>query len=277
MTALKEFDLPIEGTTMHCWVGGHGFPIIFMHGSGTGAQTMSNFRKVLQPLAHDYRILATDLIGYGQSGFKNALPYFDPDLWMKQIEALMERAGDRKLGLVGHSLSGALVLKIAARHKQKVAAVITTATFGASYPIDPALRGWPLAATIGELRQSVLNTVADPTWIDDEEIERRWKTLSRPGYREYFSKMYPENRKYYLDLTALSDEELASITCPVLLMHGADDKSFGPEKTSLPLHRKIRNADVFVLRNCGHSIALEQADKFIAAARLYFREPSVFS
>jgi 2-hydroxymuconate-semialdehyde hydrolase len=269
VTKLREFDVPFEGTTMHCWDGGEGFPLIFLHGSGTGAQTMSNFKRVLDPLAARYRVIAADLIGYGQSGMRPIEPYFDMDMWVRQAEALIAMVPEGPVGLIGHSLSGSIVLKAAAANK-RVSGVIGTASFGVSYPIPAGTRGWPLPDSKEALRQGTLRTVYDPSFVEDAEIERRWATLSRPGYREYFAKMYPEERQHYLDVSSLSDEELARIGCPVLLMHGANDASFGPERTSLILQKKLPRADVFVLNHCGHSVALEHAEAFMAMVDLYF-------
>src|SRR5438105_15804032 len=68
--ALHESDIPFEGTTIHCWEGGSGFPILMLHGSGAGASTPGNWRRVIDPLSTKYRVLAADLIGFGLSGRK---------------------------------------------------------------------------------------------------------------------------------------------------------------------------------------------------------------
>lgn len=269
MQELREFDLPIADTTMHCWEGGEGEALLFFHGSGTGAQTSSNFKSVLGPLSTRYRVLATDLIGYGQSGLKKAEPYFDMDVWAEQVTTLIDHSGASSVILVGHSLSASLVLKAAASDP-RVHGVVGTASFGITYPVPPDTRGWNFPDSPNALRTQVERTVSDPRFIDDAEIELRWKTLTRPGYRDYFAKMYPEGRQYYLDITSLTDDELEAIKCPVVLMHGANDISFGPEKTTLPLARKIERADVVILNRCGHSIALEHPEKFIGVIDSFF-------
>lgn len=269
MSALAEFDLPFEGTTMRCWDGGKGLPIVFMHGSGAGAQTSSNFKRVLEPLARRYRVLATDLIGYGQSGLRPDGDPFDLDLWRRQLRALISRAGEGPVVLVGHSLSGSIVLREAAVSTQ-VAGVVTTASFGIAYDVGPGGANWSLPPTWEALREQTYRTVYTRSLIDKEEIDLRWQTISRPGYREYFARMFPHNRQFYVNLAALSDDEFAGINCPVLLMHGANDGSFGPEKTSLVMAKKIAGADALVLNRCGHSVALEYPDKLIGMIDTYF-------
>ena len=104
--ALHESDLPFEGTTIHCWEGGTGFPILMLHGSGAGASTPGNWRRVIEPLAQNYRVLAADLIGFGLSGRKKEKPYFDVEMWLRQGQYLLERLGGPQVGIIGHSLSG---------------------------------------------------------------------------------------------------------------------------------------------------------------------------
>lgn len=269
MSALAEFDLPFEGTTMRCWDGGKGLPIAFLHGSGAGAQTSSNFKRVLEPLARRYRVLATDLIGYGQSGLRPKGDPFDLEMWRRQLQVLINRAGSGPVVLVGHSLSGSIVLREAASNA-RVAGVVTTASFGIAYDVGPGGHNWTLPSTWEDLRQQTNRTVHTPSLIDKEEIDVRWSTISQPGYRDYFARMFPHNRQFYVNLAALSDEEFAAIRCPVVLMHGANDGSFGPDKTSLVMVKKIPGADALVLGRCGHSIALEHPDKFMGVIDTYF-------
>ena len=54
--ALTEFDLPFEGTSIHCWEGGSGFPILMLHGSGAGASIPGNYRRVIDALSRKYRL-----------------------------------------------------------------------------------------------------------------------------------------------------------------------------------------------------------------------------
>src|SRR5580704_5079202 len=108
VSVLREFDTPFEGTAIHYWRGGSGKPIIFLHGSGAGVGTMSNFRKVLEPLSREFEIVAADLIGFGKSGRRLIQPYYDIKMWMRQAQHLMDFFPTSKIGLVGHSLSGSL-------------------------------------------------------------------------------------------------------------------------------------------------------------------------
>jgi len=264
---LQEFDLPFEDTTIHCWEGGQGFPVLMLHGSGAGASIPGNFKRVLEPLSRKYHVLAADLVGFGKSGRKKQPPYFDLDMWQRQALFLMQRLqGD--IGVVGHSLSGVLALKLAAT-QPRVKRVLTTGTMGASFPCKPGTRLWRYPETRELLKTQTQVTVWNKALVDESEVDYRWNILTQPGYREYYESMFDGDKQYFIDKSALTVEELGQVKATVLMMHGRQDVSFPPEHTCLVLAPQLP-ADVWVLDKCGHSVALEYPEKFLAGADLLF-------
>ena len=63
-------------------------------------------------LERSFRILAIDLIGFGESSRKPAKPFFDLDLWLRQARFALNLLGDGPVGIIGHSVSAVLALKI---------------------------------------------------------------------------------------------------------------------------------------------------------------------
>ena len=267
MSLLRELEIPFEGTSIHYWRGGSGKPLIFLHGSGAGVGTMSNFRKVLEPLSREFEILAADLVGFGKSGRRVVQPFYDIEMWKRQVQRLMDFFPTAKVGLVGHSLSGSIVLKVAVRNP-RVSGVLTTGTTGTRSDEVQGGPRWTFPEGRNQIRQHVERTLFNKSLAEEEEINNRLAVLTAPGYREYFESMFSRERNFYLNEAALTSEELAAITCPVVLMHGANDASFKPEETSLLLAKGMPKADVVVLANCAHSVALEYPEKFIANVRL---------
>lgn len=261
---LREFDLDVDGTRIRCWEAGHGIPLILLHGSGAGVSMMSNYKQFVPYATQTFRVVGTDLIGFGHSARKSALPYFDLELWVRQAQSLIDWCAEDSVVVLGHSLSGALALRVAARDS-RVSGVVTTGTMGA--PARPGGRRprWRFPETREELRTQVERTVARPELVDEAELDAREAIIRTPGYREYFQRMFSDDADFHIDAAALSENELKSISCPALLMHGMDDRSFAPEESSLALARRIPNADVHVLSNCAHSVALEQPRKLYEA------------
>jgi 2-hydroxymuconate-semialdehyde hydrolase len=269
VSLLKEFDLAFEGTTIHCWEGGAGRPLILMHGSGAGCGTFSNFGAVIDDLCKTFHVFATDMVGYGRSGRRPAPPYFDVPMWVRQLLALIDHTGETHVGLVGHSLAGALALKAAAQDG-RVSAVLTTGTMGTPAPERAGSGSWNFPADRATIRGHIEGTLYDKSLVSEGEIEERAKVLYAPGYQEYFNSMFGADRRAFFAESVVTQGELDAISCPVLLMHGWNDSFVSPEESSLPLSKIMPHSDVMVLGKCGHSVALEYPDKFNAAASQLF-------
>jgi len=260
-TEFDQFDLAFEDTSLHCFEAGSGRPVILLHGSGAGCATLSNFRRVMVPLASNHRVIAADLVGFGRSGLRKHTPYFDMEMWVRQLRFLLDRVGDGAI-CVGHSLSGAIVLK-AAVVDPRIAAVVTTGTNG-WIPESSSAPNWRFPESRDQVRAAVERTFYDPRLAEEEEVDRRMEVLRRPGYRAYFEEMFSSPSSRYLAESELTPEELGRIACPVSLLHGLADRSFAPEDTSIPISRHLSFADLHIFAACAHSVAHERASDFLA-------------
>jgi 2-hydroxymuconate-semialdehyde hydrolase len=189
-------------------------------------------------------------------------------MWVRQGRYLLARLDGPAVGIIGHSLSGALALKLAAL-EPRITRVLTTGTMGASFPCRPGTRLWRYPEGRQALRQAVETTVWDKQLIDEAEIDYRSRILAAPGYRAYYESMFSGDKQYYIDESALTADELASVHAQVLMMHGREDVNFPPESTCLVLSRSL-HADVWLLDQCAHSVALEYPRKFLAGADVLF-------
>jgi len=267
--AYSERQFSFEDIPVHYREGGQGFPILMIHGSGPGASTLGNWRLVLDPLAERFHIYAMDLIGFGLSGRKPAPPYFDLDLWLRQCKAMVAQMPGDKIGVIGHSISGALALKLAAS-EPRVAKVLTTGSMGATFPPNEhTLRTWTFPKNREELLKAAQSLIADHSLIDETYISNREKVLFQGDYETYFSSMFGGDKQRFIEAAVLSPDELSRIKCPVTMLHGRDDKGFPPEVT-LKVAQSLPQADVTLIGRCSHSIAMEHPQKLIAAANLLF-------
>jgi 2-hydroxymuconate-semialdehyde hydrolase len=176
----------------------------------------------------------------------------------------------KQIGVVGHSLSGALALKLAAR-EPRIAQVLTTASIGAPFQLNPAAaKVWTFPRSRDELRNTAEVLIHDKSLIDDAYLDARMEILHADGsYGPYFTSMFQGDRQAYIDQVVLTDAELSRVKCAVTMLHGRNDLGF-PASVSLAVAAKLPQADVVLLGLCSHSIAMEHPDKFLAAARLLF-------
>ncbi len=265
----KTFNF--QGIDSHYLEGGAGKPLMLIHGSGPGASTIGNWRRVLEPLCESYHVFAMDLIGFGQSGRRPEPPFFDIDFWLGQCRTLLALMPGESIGIVGHSLSGALALKLAAGDP-RIGQVLTTGSMGAPFTPNPGTRlCWTFPETAEALRRTAEMLIFDTSLIDDAYIAARRAVLFEdPGYAPYFRAMFAGDALTYADAAVLSADELSRITCPVSMLHGRNDTAFPPE-ISLSLAACIAQADVTILARCSHSVAMEHPAKFLAAAHSLFQ------
>ncbi len=268
--ALTEQDIDFEGHAVHYWQGGSGFPILMLHGSGPGAGTMGNWRFVLEPLAASYQVLATDLIGFGESGRKREEPYFDLGLWRRQVQFMLDRLPEGPAGIIGHSLSASLALGLAAAN-ERVTKVLTTGAMGGHFAVNQNTDlCWTFPETREQLREAVGCLVYDRSVVTDALLDSRMEILHDGEYGPYFRSMFAGDKQQYVDAAVLPPETLKRIKCDVVMMHGRDDMPFPYAENSLALSTAIPHADVILVGRCGHSPALEHPDKLLSAAKLLF-------
>ena len=267
---VREGDIDFGGVNVHYLRGGSGLPILMMHGSGPGVSSVGNWAQVLEPLSERYEVLAFDLIGFGGSGRKPREPYFDLDLWLDQARFMLGQFDQQPLGVIGHSLSSILALRLAAAD-HRITKVLTTGAAGAPLQLNDYLEAaWTFPKTRDELRRTLAPLVYDPSKLTDVFLDNRMSVLQSGDYGEYFTRMFAGNKQQYVDALVLSDHTLAKVTCDVLMMHGREDRAVPFHQTTLQVSERLSNADVIVLSHCGHGVAQEQPEKFLAAVTSFF-------
>jgi 2-hydroxymuconate-semialdehyde hydrolase len=265
-------QLLIEGCTVACYEGGSPgkLPLLLMHGLGPGAAIASAFATILPFLSSHFHLFATDLIGFGNSGRKPAMPYFDFPLWVRQARSVLNEMPAGPIGVFGHSASGAIALQLAAS-EPRVAAVITTGTVGTRLEVNEHLaRLWTYPRTRDELRSAMRSLVYDAERVPDDVLDARWATLQTEGYREYFDAMFSGSLQKLADTWVIPDALLRRITADITFVHGRDDLPCPAQSTSVPLAERIRHANLVLLSNCGHAPAAERPNEVCAALRLAF-------
>ena len=270
MSAYTAADFEFESVPVHAITGGAGLPLLLIHGSGPGASTVGNWRLILEPLATRYHVHAMDLIGFGQSGQRREPPYFDVSFWLRQCKAMIARMPGEQIGILGHSLSGALALKLAAS-EARVAAVMTTGSMGAEFIVnDGTRRCWTFPRDRAALVATAETLIHDRRHITGAYIDNRVKTLfGDTGYERYFTAMFSGDLQRFVTEAVVTADELASIRCKLTMMHGREDTAF-PAEISMALAARLPQADLTLLARCSHSIALEFPEKLLSAANLLF-------
>lgn len=264
-----EASFEFEGAPVTVYRGGEGRTLLLLHGSGPGASSVGNWSRVLEPLTRHFRVLAMDLVGFGKSGRKPQAPYFDFELWVRQAKALLDYSGADHVGVIAHSLSAALALRLAAQD-QRVDAVMTTGAMGRSFEAtDATRRTWRCPRNRQELVQALSGLIYDTSTINESYLAAREAVIYAPGYADYFDRMFEGEPSTYIAAASLTNEQLAAVRQPVLLLHGREDQGF-PAATSVELAGQLTQGELMLLRHCSHSVAAERSETFLALAQDFF-------
>src|SRR5881396_578671 len=107
---------------MRHFVGGQGPPLVLVHGLGGAA---SNWTELTPLLSGRFRLLVPDLPGHGGS---TALPAASGlEAFADRVALVAEREGMLPAPVVGHSLGGAVALRMALRQPDHVPALVLAA------------------------------------------------------------------------------------------------------------------------------------------------------
>jgi pimeloyl-ACP methyl ester carboxylesterase len=115
-------------------------PLVFIHGFGSSAYS---WRKNLDPISRQYRVVAPDLPGFGYSD-KPLDDDYSIDAYADFVIQFMDRLNIEQAVLVGHSLGGGIALLTSLKYPSRVKALVLLDA--EAYPITP-----PLMLTVARL------------------------------------------------------------------------------------------------------------------------------
>ncbi|MCK4470407.1 MAG: alpha/beta hydrolase, partial [Anaerolineae bacterium] len=140
--SLYRVDVPIRGlsdvelSVVDIWPEGAEKTIMFVHGYAGCAET---WEYQINHFAREYRIVAPDLRGHGQSDAPFT-EYTMPEL-IGDIDTIAEELGlPEKFILAGHSFGGSICVEYATAHPERLEKLILIATAG-EYPL-PRAASW---------------------------------------------------------------------------------------------------------------------------------------
>jgi 2-hydroxymuconate-semialdehyde hydrolase len=268
-TEIWEF----EGHQIKMYKTGTGPALLLLHGVGPGTSIPANFSAVIGPLSEHFTIYGMDLIGFGGSSRKTAMPFFDFPLWVRQTQHVAEAivrlsqtegvVEASSLRVFGHSIGAALALRLAGE-VSFVKAIVATGPAGGEQTLNDVLdRFWTFPETPDALRTAMLGSMFDTSGVTDTLVQERFATLQNGGIGPYFAEMMSADKQAMLDSARLSAAQLTAVQAPVLLIHGAHDLPCPWDGSARTLMLGLPNADLWVVGRCGHNPAREYTAKVL--------------
>jgi valacyclovir hydrolase len=227
------------------------YTILLIHGFGGTPE--SDFGAQLPILRSHFRVLVPHLHGYGHSTHRNsyALSFYRDDA--NDLATLLDSLNIDTVLVLGFSDGGIVGLLLAALHPQRV---LSLAVMGAQPSINEqnveGIRHWLIDTPLSEEWQKELANLHG---------EPYWRSLPR---------MYVEGQEKLVAAGGIiiTDEELASIRCPALIMHGKRDRVV-PADYARMISERIPNSQM-LLFDAGHAAHLRCKEEYTSAIMNFF-------
>lgn len=237
----------VDGLRLSVLEAGTGDPIIFVHGVVT---TSNIFPKYVGAYAPDFRGIAVDLRGYGDS--EKPATGFTIERFARDLIGLADALEIEKAVWVGVSMGGMILQQLALDHPERVRALVLVSTTDGAMILDQDI------PTIGHAR-------------DYREVSKRMIVESFPAgtlpktYQPLLERIPTWNGSVIREaLTSMSQfhvhGRLSAIAVPTLIMVGAKDDVATPA-IAMGIQGQIPGAQL-VEFNTGHFMMAEDPDRF---------------
>ena len=265
--------------------GNAGAPVLLLvHG---GRDHCRSWDWVAEELRHDWHIIAPDLRGHGDSAWSPDGNY-DLAAMVYDLAQLIHQLGETPITLVAHSLGGNVATRCTALYPDKVRKLVNIEGLGpspavlaelAKKPLAERWRGWieekrtaagRLPKRYATIDDALSRMRAENTYLS--EAQARHLTLHGVNRNEDGTWSWKfDNHLNVWPVHGLPQAEVealwAAITCPTLLLYGANSWASNPEQDGRAAH--FRNARVVEFENAGHWLHHDQFERFMRELRAF--------
>lgn len=254
--------------TLFCEEAGQGSVVVLLHAFPLSS---AMWRAQIEALQNDYRVVAPDLRGFGQSpGWDDETPAIA--FMADDVAALLDELGIAEpITLCGLSMGGYVALAFAQKYPKRLRALVLADTqAGADDEEGRAKRDANVAFarehTPLEFIERVLpNMVSETTRQQRPDALEEVKSIAASQTTEGI----------IAGLHALRDRpdrsmELKDITAPTLILVGSDD-GITPPAAARKMAETIPNAQLQIIEGAGHLSNLEKPEEFNAALLEFLR------
>ena len=266
------------------WGNAEAPPLILLHG---GRDHSRSWDWTAQELRAKWHVIAPDLRGHGDSDWSPDGDYGGLAM-LYDLAQLIHQLKLAPVTIVAHSYGGNIAMRYAGVYPENVKKLVAIEGLGPSpkmlaerfnKPIDARLRNWIDAkrAVAGRLPRRYASIEEAFTRMKEEnhhlsDEQARHLTIHGASQNEdgtYTWKFDPYMRVFPpFDLGQADVEAMwAAITCPTLLMYGADSWASNPEADGRAAH--FRTARVISFKNAGHWLHHDQFDAFVTELRTF--------
>ena len=225
-------------------------PLALIHGFGAD---LNNWLFNQPTLAASRQVLALDLPGHG--GSSKTLEAHDLASLTRAVIQLLDALDMPAVHLAGHSLGGAVALRLALHRPERVRSVSLLASAGLGPEINMEyVQGFISAGRRKDLKPVVQQLFADPALVSRDLLDDLLKFKRLDGVQELLTliadAVFADGAQ-----TSVMRDDLSRLEMPVQVIWGAEDRIIPARHTEgLPDAVRVR-----VLEGAGHMVHMEKA------------------
>ena len=249
-----------RGQSIRYWTAGQGEPLLLIHGFPTASW---DWHYLWQPLAQRFRVIACDMLGFGDSSKPLRHDYSlleQADLQQALLEHLEVR---EPVHLLGHDYGATVAQELLARHHEGRAQVASCAFLNAAlFPeshrallvqkllLSPL--GWLVARTFGrdDLVKHVIQIYGPCTHPSESALDDYWSLIASNRGNRILHKL----AAYVPERIARRERWVGALQqggVPLRLINGAVDPVSGAHVVAR-YHELVPDADTVTLQGIGH-------------------------
>jgi pimeloyl-ACP methyl ester carboxylesterase len=249
----------VDGLVTGYLEAGQGDTVILLHGGEFGVNAEIAWENNVAALAHEYRVLALEMLGFGESA--KVIDFNDGrGMRIRHIKRFCETVGVESAHFIGNSM-GAVNLFADATSESPVLparSMVMICGGGEIQRNEHSAALYDYDATSEGMRRIVEALFHDPSYAADESyVQRRYESSVAPGAWEALAAA--RFRRPGLEPPPLpsSVRTYDRITVPTLIVEGGGDKLL-PRGWAAEIARQIPSARSAVIPDAGHCPQIEQ-------------------
>jgi pimeloyl-ACP methyl ester carboxylesterase len=256
----------VNGVRLHYVLGGHGDPVVLIHGF---PETWYTWRGVMPALAEEHTVIAVDLRGAGASSIAES--GYDKETMAEDVYRLIHKLGFEKVSVVGHDLGAWVAYAYAREHREEVSHLVFMGAALPGFTLDHLLdfrkpghglphlvffmqREVPETLIKGQERYYLTRFIGGKQVTGTDALDRYVRAYSRPGRFEAALNQY---RTIYQDAKDNRKKAMPKLKMPVLALDGGG----GPGQSFESMRRVAENVEGSGIEGAGHFVQEEQPER----------------
>lgn len=261
-----------RGISAHYEIWGKGAPLVLLH---AGASSGGQWQRFVPLLGDDFRLIAPDLIGFGQTDSWPGPGELSHDLQADLVASIVERRARGPVDMVGHSYGGATALRLVIRHRQLVRSLVLIEPIVLSLLRDAEDPIYDTGRQIGERFIDLVDRgLCEEAWalfVDNWNGAGTWAGLSDQARERLLGQTLQTRAGYVSNLAYPSVlAECRTLDAPTTIVRGAETTDADRRITEV-LHEAIPGSRYRIVDGAGHMSPFTHPEEVARIVREHLR------